>query len=102
MKNCDVCTFSIFFSDKGEIFGWGNSEYCQIFRQTDDIQQINRPVYVKKCQSYGKIIDVASAGSYCLMLTGKLINYNCFPKPMYFTKKNLQMKEKCIHGDTES
>lgn len=60
-----------FISDKGDVFGWGNSEYCQIFKETDNIQQINRPVLVKKCQNHGKIIDIATTGSYCVMLNSK-------------------------------
>ncbi|KAL0268568.1 UNVERIFIED_CONTAM: hypothetical protein PYX00_010455 [Menopon gallinae] len=55
-------------NDKGEVFGWGNTEYCQIFDEGGQYQQVNTPVHLKKCQGFGKIIDVAAAGSLCMML----------------------------------
>lgn len=51
------------------MFGWGNSEYNQL-DSNNGIQQINTPKYLKKVQKCGKIIDIASAGSSCMVLNG--------------------------------
>lgn len=53
-------------NDKGEVFGWGNSEYGQI-SQVEGVQQINVPVNLK-LDGIGKIIDIASGGSFCMVL----------------------------------
>ena len=58
------------FPDKGEVFGWGNSEYGQ-FRTVTEEQQINRPVKLD-LRGVGKVIDVASGGSVCMVLNGKV------------------------------
>lgn len=53
-------------SDKGEIFGWGNSEYHQLNSVTDDMQ-----IHTAKKLSFpgiGKVLDVASAGTMCLLI----------------------------------
>ena len=55
-------------SDKGEVFGWGNSEYSQLLQE--DIQQINTPRYLSKCRGLGKIVDVAAGGSFCIAANG--------------------------------
>ena len=57
------------FSDKGEVFGWGNSEYGQ-FKMVTEEQQINTPVKLN-LGSVGKIIDIASGGSICMVLNGE-------------------------------
>lgn len=53
-------------NDKGEIFGWGNSEYGQI-PQTEGVQQINVPINLK-FDEVGKIVDIAAGGSFCMIL----------------------------------
>eukprot|EP00088_Acartia_fossae_P034117 TRINITY_DN3499_c0_g1_i5.p1 TRINITY_DN3499_c0_g1~~TRINITY_DN3499_c0_g1_i5.p1 ORF type:complete len:479 (-),score=27.40 TRINITY_DN3499_c0_g1_i5:56-1462(-) len=50
-------------NDKGEIFGWGNSEYGQ-FREITEEQQINTPTHFPT--DIGKIVDIASGGTVCL------------------------------------
>jgi len=52
-------------NDKGELFGWGNSEYGQ-FREITDEQQINEPKLLSL--GIGKIKDIASGGTVCLVL----------------------------------
>ena len=59
-----------FFSDKGEVFGWGNSEYSQ-FNMVTNEQQVNEPVKLD-LKDVGKVIDVASGASICMVLNGKL------------------------------
>lgn len=54
-------------NDKGEVFGWGNSEYNQILLDSLE-QQVNVPVHLKYLNSLGKIIDVASGGSFSMVL----------------------------------
>ncbi|XP_050727668.1 RCC1-like G exchanging factor-like protein isoform X2 [Eriocheir sinensis] len=53
-------------NDKGDVFGWGNSEYHQLNSITDEMQihtsrKLNFP-------GLKKVIDVASAGTMCLLL----------------------------------
>lgn len=54
-------------SDKGKVFGWGNSEYGQIPAK-DDNQQINIATEIEACKNLGRIIDIASGGSFCMVL----------------------------------
>jgi len=52
-------------NDKGDLFGWGNSEYGQ-FREITEEQQINQPTHLPF--DIGRIKDVASGGTVCLAL----------------------------------
>jgi alpha-tubulin suppressor-like RCC1 family protein len=61
------CTLAL--NDRGEVFGWGNSEYGQV--ANDGQQQINVPVHLKFTRDLGKIVDVAAGGSFCLVLNGE-------------------------------
>lgn len=54
-------------NDKGEVFGWGNSEYGQI-SQEEGVQQINVPSNLKYFDGLGKIVDIAAGGSFCAVL----------------------------------
>lgn len=67
-----VCTADcvLALNDRGEVFGWGNSEYGQL-RCDGDNQQINSPQFVEVTKSFGKIVDIASGGSVCMVLNGK-------------------------------
>lgn len=58
-------------SDKGEVFGWGNSEYKQL-DLPDDQQQVHTPMYIKSVKKCGKIVDIAAGGSFCLVLNGEI------------------------------
>ncbi|XP_038220844.1 RCC1-like G exchanging factor-like protein [Zerene cesonia] len=52
---------------KGELFGWGNSEYGQIPMSTDQ-QQVNTSyALVHFTKGIGKIVDIAAGGSFCLI-----------------------------------
>lgn len=51
-------------SDKGDVFGWGNSEYNQLALITDHTQ-VNIPKRIQVSASCGKIVKVASGGSIC-------------------------------------
>jgi len=53
-------------SDKGQVFGWGNSEYGQLARATTS-QQLCLATHIplKDC---GKVIQVAAAGTMCAVL----------------------------------
>lgn len=58
-------------SDKGDVFGWGNSEYHQLNSVTDDMQ-----IHTSRKLNFSgleKIIDIASAGTMCLLLDGMYI-----------------------------
>lgn len=52
-------------SDKGDVFGWGNSEYGQI---SDHEMQISLPRFMKQCSNFSRIVDIAASGSACLIL----------------------------------
>lgn len=54
-------------NDKGEVFGWGNSEYGQI-SQVEGVQQINVPTNLKYFDGIGKVTDIAASGSSCAVL----------------------------------
>lgn len=59
--------FLIPLLEKGEVFGWGNSEYCQL-DTSGERPQINTPIHLKTLQDCGKIIDVGVGGSSCIAL----------------------------------
>lgn len=54
-------------NDKGEVFGWGNSEYGQI-SLTEGVQQINVATNLSYMKGVGKVIDIAAGGSFCAVL----------------------------------
>ena len=56
-------------NEKGEVFGWGNSEYGQ-FNSVTDEQQLARPTKLDVDKTVGKVIDIASGGSICMVLNG--------------------------------
>jgi len=66
----------IIFLDKGEVFGWGNSEYGQLLLNSDKYQ-INFPKKLP-LKSIGKIIDIGASGSACIALNGKIIKLIIF------------------------
>lgn len=76
-------TFTFSFSDKGELFGWGNSEYAQ-FRAVTEEMQVNVPRHLKyDSLKDKKIVDAACGGTTCAVLDGKLIIYKSFYLPNY-------------------
>ncbi|CAG9796320.1 unnamed protein product [Diatraea saccharalis] len=55
-------------NDKGELFGWGNSEYGQVPMTTNQ-QQVNMSyALVNFTKGIGKIKDIAAGGSFCLIV----------------------------------
>ncbi|XP_063235574.1 RCC1-like G exchanging factor-like protein [Bacillus rossius redtenbacheri] len=52
-------------SDQGVVFGWGNSEYGQLDHSQT---QVNVPREVLHCRGLGRIVDVASGGTSCMVL----------------------------------
>lgn len=61
-------------NDKGEVFGWGNSEYGQFneVAQLDvDDQQIHTPRRLFGTEKFGRIVDIAAGGSFCVILNGR-------------------------------
>jgi alpha-tubulin suppressor-like RCC1 family protein len=65
-------------SDKGDVFGWGNSEYSQLLQE--EVLQINTPRHLGKFRDLGKITDVAAAGSSCIAANGR---FDCVSEPQY-------------------
>ncbi|ETN61051.1 regulator of chromosome condensation [Anopheles darlingi] len=68
VKVASTCDTVLAINDKGELFGWGNSEYGQLGEVADDNPQINTPRRLTFSKHCGKLIDIAAAGSYCLAL----------------------------------
>lgn len=61
-------------NESGDVFGWGNSEYGQFNELASldvDDQQIHTPRHLFSAEKYGRIVDVAAGGSFCLVLNGK-------------------------------
>ncbi|KAM3958604.1 RCC1-like G exchanging factor-like protein [Aphomia sociella] len=55
-------------NDKGELFGWGNSEYGQV-PMSNKSQQVNMSyALVNFTKGLGKITDIAAGGSFCLIV----------------------------------
>ncbi|KAG5673979.1 hypothetical protein PVAND_003975 [Polypedilum vanderplanki] len=54
-------------NDKGEVFGFGNSEYNQILLNSDE-QQINVPIHLEYLTKMGKIVDIAAGGCFSMVL----------------------------------
>ena len=54
-------------SERGEVFCWGNSEYGQLRTVTSE-QQVNLPTLLPT-PGLGRVVDVASGGTVCLLLT---------------------------------
>ncbi|XP_060534195.1 RCC1-like G exchanging factor-like protein [Cylas formicarius] len=57
--------FVLALNDRGEAFGWGNIEYGQLTLPNEQ-QQLCNPTFVNKLVKAGKIVSVASGGSFCL------------------------------------
>ena len=66
-----------FISDNGDVFGWGNSEYAQLWpgmsnSSDQQEQQVARPVKLDLGSDVGKVIDVACGGTVCMVLNGEI------------------------------
>lgn len=58
--------------DRGNVFGWGNSEYAQFnVLAKDDSEQFNEPRHLKIFGVPGKIVDIAAGGTTCAVLNDK-------------------------------
>ncbi|CAD1473829.1 unnamed protein product, partial [Heterotrigona itama] len=54
-------------TDKGTVFGWGNSEYAQLFMEGEN-QQVNIATELDVLKQLGHIVDIASGGCFCMVL----------------------------------
>lgn len=54
-------------SDKGDVFGWGNSEYGQVSLD-EEVQQVDCPNHLNYFGGMEKIIDIAASGTVCAVL----------------------------------
>ncbi|KAH0548928.1 RCC1-like G exchanging factor-like protein [Cotesia glomerata] len=55
-------------SESGKVYGWGNSEYGQLPVQNDNYQ-VNTAIELSDFSEFGRIVDVAAGGSFCMALT---------------------------------
>ncbi|XP_049296754.1 RCC1-like G exchanging factor-like protein [Anopheles funestus] len=68
VKVSSSCDTVLAINEKGDLFGWGNSEYGQLGNVAQDNPQINTPRQLSFSRECGKIVDIAAGGSYCLVL----------------------------------
>ncbi|XP_047356984.1 RCC1-like G exchanging factor-like protein isoform X2 [Vespa velutina] len=54
-------------SDKGKVFGWGNSEYGQLLMDSDNYQ-VNIATELNIPKEVGHIVDIAAGGCFCMIL----------------------------------
>ncbi|XP_072376444.1 RCC1-like G exchanging factor-like protein [Diabrotica undecimpunctata] len=68
--------FVLALNNKGQVFGWGNTEYSQLTLDNGN-QQISSPLHIKMLDKVGQIKSIASAGSFCLVLndTGQVFSW---------------------------
>lgn len=73
MSNSLYDLYLLHFSDKGQLFGWGNSEYNQLAMVTNE-NQINIPRHLP-VNGCGHIIKAVAGGSICAVLNGMFLYY---------------------------
>lgn len=74
VKVAGRCDFVLALNDKGDVFGWGNTEYGQV-TLPDNTQQLATPTYVEMLRGLGRIKDVAAGGAFCAVVNGKSLVY---------------------------
>ena len=63
-----------FYIDKGDVFGWGNSEYSQFGNITNEKQlTVGRKLNMGQT---GRIMKTAAGGTVCAVLNGKTYTWN--------------------------
>lgn len=58
--------FVLALNNKGDVFGWGNTEYGQL--PCED-QQVAVPTHIKTLSPLGRITSIGSGGSMCIVAT---------------------------------
>lgn len=76
--------------DKGDVFGWGNSEYAQFSSATNEMQ-LNVPRRLRFANFQKKIVDVACGGTMCGVLDGT--KTTCFFLLEKILNNNFKMAE---------
>ena len=57
-------------TEKGQVFGWGNSEYGQLNMATQKTQ-VNVARHLNLESQLGKVISVGASGSMCGLVNGE-------------------------------
>ncbi|KAI0207398.1 RCC1-like G exchanging factor-like protein [Lamellibrachia satsuma] len=65
MSSKGDCVLAV--SDRGEVFGWGNSEYNQLASVASDSTQVETPRHLH-FDTVGRVSKVAAAGTMCALL----------------------------------
>lgn len=61
--------FVLALSEQGELFGWGNNEYGQLYMCGTTEPQVGVPLHVKLPAEVSRpILDVATSGTHCLII----------------------------------
>jgi hypothetical protein len=71
---------SCILSDKGDVFGWGNSEYAQLSTVAGEHTMVNVPHHLNFPQ-VGRVVKAAASGSMCLLLNGWYSSFIYCTKP---------------------
>jgi hypothetical protein len=64
------------FSERGDVFGWGNSEYGQLASVAGGGTQVNVSRHLP-FSSNTTFVKVAAAGTMCALIDGKYLNVTC-------------------------
>ncbi|CAD6998943.1 unnamed protein product [Ceratitis capitata] len=67
------CVLAI--NEKGDVFGWGNSEYGQLDDSENAETQVSTPRALALTKGIGKIQDIAAGGSFCMALNEEGLVY---------------------------
>lgn len=70
IKVACVADCALALSDKGKVFGWGNSEYGQLLVHSEN-QQVNIATELTALEHLGHIKDIASGGCFCMVLNSE-------------------------------
>lgn len=68
IKIASRCDTVLALNSKGEVFGWGSSEYGQL-SDSKDVHQVDSPLQLKHLSCIDKVIDIAAGGSFCAALS---------------------------------
>ena len=68
---CDSHSVHVSHAERGEVFGWGNSEYGQLTAAAGGEMQVNSPLRLPLPDGVGRVTKVVAAGSMCAALNGE-------------------------------
>ena len=70
------CLMPFLSLDKGQLFGWGSSEFGQLSSAAEDHTYLNVPRHLP-FKHLGKVVKTAASSSMCAVLNGNQILIRC-------------------------